>query len=165
MRTLISIDPGQSGAIAVRDTDGRVFVDNMPDTVADLAEHLSALIPSEMRRDDNDRFIYPHRIHDPLCILEDVGYHVAGNNASASVKFAKHVGTIHGILACWKIPYESVRPQKWQKSFGTLPKDKSERKRRIKELVQRRYPHIKVTLANADALAILLWFTENKKED
>lgn len=150
MRTIIAIDPGASGAIAVRDTEGRVFVDDMPETLRDVWELLET---------DGQEGI------DVTAIMEDVGYHVMGNNASASAKFARHVGALEMALTGLGISWESVRPQKWMKHFGALPKDKGERKRRIKELVQRRYPHIKVTLANADALAILLWYIENKKED
>ena len=38
-----------------------------------------------------------------------------------------------------------------------LPKDKRERKRKMKELMAAQYPYIKVTDWNADALGILTW--------
>lgn len=146
MRTLIAIDPGQSGAIAMRDSDGTISAVSMPETLGDMWDHFFLIVTA------SEKHVY----------IEDVGYHVMGNNASASCKFARHVGHLEGLITARGFPWEAVRPQKWMKHFGTLPKDKKARKNRIKELVQRRYPHIKVTLANADALAILTWAIENK---
>jgi hypothetical protein len=41
--------------------------------------------------------------------------------------------------------------------MGEVPKDKKERKNKIKELMARKYPHLKVTLSTSDALGILTW--------
>jgi hypothetical protein len=41
------------------------------------------------------------------------------------------------------------------KKLGTLPKDKPERKRAIRELMARRFPGLEVTLKTADALGLL----------
>jgi hypothetical protein len=41
------------------------------------------------------------------------------------------------------------------KKLGAFPKDKKARKNAIKQMMQTRYPNIKVTLVNADALGIL----------
>lgn len=156
MRVLIAIDPGASGAIAVRDGEGRVYVDAMPDTLADIANELVDIRASAT----NHETLHAH-IH---CYIEDAGYHVAGNNASASCKFARHCGALDMALVCMQIPFESVRPQSWMKHFGTLPKDKKARKNRIKELMQRRYPNLKVTLTSSDALALLTWAIEKRTE-
>lgn len=164
MRVLIAIDPGASGAIAVRDENGRVYADTMPDTLRDIWEHLGEQIPTKEVVDG--RLIYEGRAHDPLCIIEDVGYHVQGNNASASCKFARHVGHLEMALTGLCIPWQSVRPQKWMQRFGTLPKDKKARKNRIKEIVQRYFPSLKVTLTNADALGMMIFAIETQpKED
>lgn len=54
-----------------------------------------------------------------------------------------------------------VRPQVWQKVFnlGTAAScaSKSEWKNKLKAEAQRRFPHLPVTLATADALLILEW--------
>lgn len=137
---IIAIDPGISGAIAFLDDDGRVGVDSMPPTLRDIAEHLISLGPS-------------------VAYLEDVGRHVQGNNAQASATFARHCGALEMALVCLRIPFQSIAPRKWQKAY-TLPKDKADKKRAIRDLMQRRYPDIKVTLVNADALAILTAATD-----
>ena len=143
MKVVAAIDPGARGAIAFRDDRGRVGVDKMPETLLDLAFYLDGLCVD-------------------FVIVEDVGYHIAGNNASASCKFARACGAIEGILVGRGIPFRSVRPQQWQRGY-TLPRDKSDRKRKIKEIMQRRYPSSNVTLDTADALAILTWFIEGGK--
>lgn len=89
------------------------------------------------------------------CVLEQAGTHMAGNNASASCKFARHCGHIESALYCLGIPTVQVLPAKWQRTLGAMPKDKAERKQRIKSLMQTRYPYIPVTLLTADALGIL----------
>lgn len=153
MQVLIAIDPGKKGGIAVRDAKGRVYADDMPDTLADLWSEINALnlLPNEIGSQET------------MCAyIEDVGYHVAGNNASASATFARHVGHIEMALTAARISWQSVRPQKWMKSLGALPKEKADRKRKIKELMQRRYPFVKVTLQNADALAMLTWLIDGK---
>jgi hypothetical protein len=58
-----------------------------------------------------------------------------------------------------RLPLIEVAPVKWQKYYGALPKEKKDRKNKIKELMQMRYPALKVTLNTADALAILTYAT------
>jgi len=54
---------------------------------------------------------------------------------------------------------ELVRPQKWQKALGLGSASgcasKTEWKNKLKAAAQRLYPHLKPTLATADALLIL----------
>lgn len=147
MKYLIAVDPGATGAIAFRDDNGRIAVDSMPETLRDIWDYFDSWYKGT----------FPKAFENASGVLEDAGYHVQGNNASASAKFARHCGSLEMALTASGLPWESVRPQKWMKIFGGLPKDRMERKRRIKELVQRLYPHIKVTLQNADALGILTW--------
>ena len=45
----------------------------------------------------------------------------------------------------------------WMRALGTLPKDKADRKRAIKEIVARRFPHLTITLKTSDALGMLVW--------
>lgn len=139
--TIVAIDPGASGGIAWHDGE-TVQCAKMPDTISDLCDLLMDLLlqSPEFR-----------------VVLERVGFHVKGNSASASCKFARHCGQIEGALAGMNISFSDVAPQRWMKSLGALPKDKADRKRRIKEIVQSRYPYLKITNATADALGILAY--------
>lgn len=62
-----------------------------------------------------------------------------------------------------RISQEPVAPAVWQRCCGALPrgqssKEKLIRKRAIKAIAQERFPKIRVTLWNADALMMLVWF-------
>lgn len=144
----IAIDPGASGGIVAAGDDGRPVALKMPDTPKDIYD-----------------LLYGLAIHHSAvrAIVEKVGMHRQGNNASASCKFARHCGHIEMALIALGIPFEEPTPQKWMKSLGVMPKDKTERKNRIKDLMQRKYPNIKVTLWNADALGILTYTLEKTK--
>jgi hypothetical protein len=150
MMTIIAIDPGKKGGIACKDQTDHVFVDTMPDTLRDLWDYFKAI------RD-------AHGQDEVLAVIEKTGTHVKGNNASASCTFARSCGHLEMALTASEISWFDVTPQKWMKHFGALPKDKTERKRVIKERMQRRYPSISVTLTNADALGILTWAIEKER--
>lgn len=141
--SIISIDPGANGAIAVKYPDGQVYTHKMPDTPADILDLLMALAPA-------------------TAIIEKVGGYMPGNSGPASVKFARHCGHLDMALLASRIPSYAVAPGVWQKSLGALSKDKSERKRQIKDMMQRLYPSLKVTLINADALGMLSWATRHQ---
>lgn len=175
---IIAIDPGATGAIAWHDSvDKTCFVERMPETLKDKKVFLD-----ELSRDDMTE-----------CVMEDVGTHIQGNNAVASAKFARHVGELWGILVTLGVPVRSVKPTKWQKSIPNMPQrppapkrsdyhimpsgyeqakakhkkalaeHKKKCKARIKDEMQCRYPHLRVTLINADALGILTWALDNEK--
>ena len=139
---IIAIDPGAQGGVAWTDREGIVHAISMPDGMTAQADLIREIWARE-------------RI--TKAVMEKVGQHVAGNNASASCKFARHCGHLEAILYMLSIPVIQVAPQSWMKQFGALPKDKTKRKNALKEEAARRYPHLRVTLATADALCLLEW--------
>lgn len=142
---IVAIDPGANGGIAIMTNSGNVVVEKL------RSESLKAMLYQFKTFTGNDTIA-----------LEDVGFHVKGNNAQASATFAKHVGHLEMALAANWLEPVYVKPREWMKALGPLPKDKSERKNEIKRLMQERYPHIKVTLWSSDALGILTWAFERK---
>jgi hypothetical protein len=170
---ILAIDPGASGGLALLTPDG-VTTHPMPDTPMDCCQIIqTAKALSDM---------HGQAIH---CYLEQVGGFVQGNPApgSAMFNFGRNFGQIEGFLYALEIPFDLVTPQKWQKGVGlTFPpshkgvyqgltgdeakaekkrvtKLNSDRKRdnknKIKEMAQRLFPSLKVTLRTADALMIL----------
>ena len=137
---MIAIDPGASGGIAWRDRDGIVRAERMPEGMTAQVDRLRE-IAAELPPD--------------YAVMERVGGYMPGNSAPAAVKFARHCGHIEAALYCLGVPCTQVAPQTWQRVCGALPHDKGERKRAVKEWAARRFPHLAVTLATADALAIL----------
>jgi len=135
---IIAVDPGAKGGVAMS-------VKGMVTAAPLVSEHLTLDILRKCR-------------HYKM-VIEDVGYHIKGNNAQASATFARHVGWLLGAAAALEIGVSIVTPKTWQAALLGKAKHetKAHRKNAIKARVQSLYPHIKVTLATADALGILTW--------
>ena len=161
MKTIIAIDPGMNGGIALLDiarallpsrdkyydVDGDVIVMKMPDTITDLHNFFSGIV--------GNKIVY----------LEDV-HTMPGQGIASSGKFMRGVGNLESTAVCHNCKLIYVRPQVWQKALGLLTKkgdSKTQHKNKIKAFAQQRYPNIKVTLATADALAILEYAKEKEK--
>jgi hypothetical protein len=141
----IAIDPGADGGIAWRYGPNTRAI-KMPPSLDTLKDFFEADdIPGEV-------------------VLENVGGYRPGNSGPAACKFAKHVGQLEGLLYGMDYRVIKVPPRTWMKALGTWSKDKETRKREIKEAMQKKYPHIKVTLALSDALGILTWAEEHMKK-
>lgn len=139
---LIAIDPGAGGGLAWIDTEGTVSAVPMPEGMTaqcDLIRSLAAQAPGAR------------------CVIEKVGAYMPGNSGPAAAKFARHCGSLDAACYMAELSVEAVAPGVWMRSLGALPKDKADRKRKIKELMARRYPLLRVTLKTADALGILTW--------
>jgi len=136
---IITIDPGKSGGIAWK-INNEVFCAKMPETIKDMVDFFQELMDKG--------------ISD--VVMEKVGNHVIGNSASSSVKFARHCGQLEGVLVALGFSLIEVTPQKWMKKLGALPKKKKDKKNKIKEIAQMKYPKLKVTLALSDALGIMI---------
>ena len=139
---IVGIDPGASGAFAWN-LDGEITAANMPATPMDIFELLVDLAG---------------RAETAWAVCEKVGGYRPGNSAPSAVKFSRHVGHLEMALLAARVPHGYVGAAKWMKDVvGALPKDKTERKNAIKAEMQRRYPSVKVTLINADALGLLTY--------
>jgi len=171
----IAIDPGASGAIVWQEDNGNVEASNMPKTLRDIWNLLYKLGTT------------PGNVS---CLIEKVGTYMPGNSGPSAAMFAEHVGTLKMSLIGCMIPHEFMTPTKWQELFvgkGVRPKlpklpdlpkhDESykivktarsrllskykiDRKNLIKSKAQEVYPHIQVTLLNADALGMLWVLTK-----
>ena len=137
--TILGIDPGQAGGIAV--FDGESFIAHkMPPTERDLWELLAY-------HDEATAFI--EKVH--------AGPKMA---SSASFKFGRGCGLLHMALIAAGIRIEYVTPQKWQKHHGLIVKgrglgqDDTAKKNRNKAKAQELHPEMKITHAIADAILI-----------
>lgn len=140
MKPIVAIDPGASGGIAWRDSDGIVHAEPMPEGMTaqvDFLRSLAAALPGAE------------------AVTEKVGTYMPGNSGPASCTFARHCGHLEAALYALGCPATAVLPRTWMQTLGGLPKDKAGRKRAIKEQMQRMYPNLAVTLKTADALGIL----------
>jgi crossover junction endodeoxyribonuclease RuvC len=143
--TTIAIDPGAAGGIAVQQDNQPVSATAMPATEGDLV-HLLRDIAGQT--------------DEVVAIVEEVGGYIGkAQPGSSAFKFGRNFGFILGVLQTIGVRVELVRPQKWQKalSLGSSSgcASKTEWKNKLKASAQRLYPHLKPTLATADALLIL----------
>lgn len=149
---MIAIDPGKLGGIAYNDTDGTLKCVKMPIGMTEIYHHLK-----DMRDLNPDNM---------KAVIESVGY-TPGDGGKGAFSFGEHVGHLHMALYALQISLVGAHsPQSWQKCLmlpkepvaGLTGKEKDSRTRRrknlIKEKMAKRYPHLKVTLYVADALAI-----------
>ena len=146
--TYIAIDPGANGGIAFTDRDGIVRGIPMPDGMTEQCDMIRSLA-----------------VHLPgaKVVMERVGAYMPGNSGPSAAKFARHCGHLDAACYVAGLPVQLVAPQTWMKAVGPLPKDKGERKRAIREAMQRRYPHLLVTLKTADALGMLTWGQQGRE--
>jgi hypothetical protein len=131
---LIGIDPGASGGIATYHHTGDVNVFKMPETEMDVVRFFENIAVVECKA-------LIERIHG-----------MPGMAGTAMFSFGKGYGVVRAAMLAFKIPFDEVTPQKWQKTLGCLTGgDKNVSKARAQQL----FPQIKVTHAVADALLIM----------
>jgi hypothetical protein len=150
--TIVAIDPGASGGIAISLEGSAPSFTHMPETVHDLAELLGSVA---IEASNGNAHAY----------LEQVGGYVGGAGApgSAMFNFGQNYGQIIGILAAYQIPFTLVRPQKWQGALSlgnSKGMSKTEWKNKLKAKAQQLFPSSKITLATADAA--LIWHAAAK---
>ena len=156
--TIIGIDPGASGAVAIWDK-GISKIYKCPKTVEGMADIIIKTKNSEYVNKNQSIHAYIEKVHA-----------FPHDGRSSIFKFGQNFGQWLGILAACKVKTELVTPQKWMNYWKKklnidLPKDKPERKRRLKEIASH-YTDKKVTLYNADAILITLYglYTEQEGE-
>jgi hypothetical protein len=146
-RIYIGIDPGKSGGIGII-YNNMAYCKKCPTTVSEMAEEIKICL--ELAPDIQKQ-----------AIIEAV-HSFPSQGVRSVFTFGEGYGKWLGILAAHKIPYIQVSPQKWQKHYGSLSRDKKERKNQLKHLAQQRFPEIKITLATADAILLANYLKEKK---
>jgi len=139
LQTVIGIDPGLSGGIAVVCGNATAAY-RTPETARDLFELLAKLSPGTA-----------------FCEKVNAGPKMG---SSAAFKFGQSVGELRMACVAAGLRLEYVTPQKWQKEFGLIVKGRglgqgdTDKKNRNKARAQELFPGIKITHAIADALLI-----------
>ncbi len=153
VRPIIAIDPGKSGGIAIRHSDGSILLQAMPPTEGDIVEAIGNCEAGS------------------ACYLEKVGGFMRqdkGKNVASGhgmFKFGANFGFVQGVLMALRIPIILVTPGKWQKRLGVGTKSDrttTQWKNVLKAEAQRRYPQLKITLKTCDALLILDYAKEKE---
>ena len=144
-RVFIGIDPGINGGIAIIYNDAYT-VQKCPNTIQEMADVIITL------KDQAPNL--------PMYAIIEKCHSMPGNSGRSMFTFGCNYGQWLGILAVLRIPYIEVIPNKWMKHYGSMPKERKDRKNHIKHLAQQRYPDVKITLATADAMLIAHYLKE-----
>ena len=148
--TYLGVDPGASGGLAALLPDGAVRATKMLKTPDGILDWLLEL-PSPS-----------------LGVLELVTGYVPrperanmahqGQPGHSMFSFGVGYGMLQAFLLSASIKYTKVPPRVWQwKMAPSLKGVKEGRKRQLKEVAQRLFPDLTVTLATADALLLALY--------
>ena len=136
----IGIDPGKSGGICVynpyRDS---VDLNKMPDTIHGIVTLMRDIVTQ-------------YEEEDIRLVLEKV-HSMPGQGVASTFTFGQGFGQLQGVIAALGLSYIEVIPNRWMKLIGTMPKDKAERKKFIKDWVEKRSGK-SIPLYIADAVAI-----------
>jgi len=136
---IIGIDPGLSGGLAFSDGFGRNVVHSTKKT----PPHDAAI----------DAIGECERV---VCYIEDVPTFISAASKPVHAKLGRQFGLWEGLMLALRVRVVLVRPQVWQKSLpGMTTKKGQDRKRALRDEAARRFPGIKVTLDNCDALLIM----------
>ena len=140
-KIIIGIDPGKSGGIAIINGKNANMEKCPPEPIG-----MASIINTAKTT------AYIEGLDIVACIEK---VHAFPTDArSSAFKFGMNYGMWLGVLESIKIPYIKVTPQAWMKKYQPLPKQKQERKRRLKEIAQNLFPDNKITLSTSDAVLI-----------
>jgi crossover junction endodeoxyribonuclease RuvC len=106
--TIIGIDPGLTGAIAILEPDGKLTVHDMP--TVEVRRH------RKLKREINSAVLAGILTGHQLAraFVERVGA-MPGQGVSSVFAFGRSTGIVEGILAARLIPVTYVAPQTWRK--------------------------------------------------
>ena len=144
-KVVIGVDPGAQGSMAVIEPEGVRLIacdyEAYQETIGSL-----------------------HLTSDAIfAVVEDV-HAMPMNGCKGNFKLGWSLGRIQQILEGFRIPYQLVKPQTWQKEFGISNKDKS--KQQSIEAAKRLFPKVNLKRTErctkdhdgfADALLMAEW--------
>jgi crossover junction endodeoxyribonuclease RuvC len=148
MHTLLCIDPGKQGGMAIAINGKYVGCTAMPDTEGDVLRFINDVAQGH--------FVESAPSSDGLdCIIEQV-HAMPGQGVTSMFTFGRGYGFLLGVLMTLGFRIQTVTPQRWQKCLGVgKSASKTEHKNKLKAKAQQLFPKAKVTLKTADALLML----------
>lgn len=142
---IIGIDPGSSGGIAVWKEGEPITVHKMPEELMDLRPFLA-----EIKITSNNPLVFLEKVQLWMGDME-------GGKAFRMQKMLQNFQRLKDILEFSDFPFVLVHPMTWQSTLKLRIKgeEKSERKRRYKDIAQESYPEVRSTLWNCDAMLLV----------
>jgi crossover junction endodeoxyribonuclease RuvC len=144
--TIIGIDPGLSGGIAVIENGRIVETHRIP---------VVKFGGKKVMDSRGLREILIERDYASRVVIEKV-HAMPGQGVTSMFTFGFGAGVIEGVLAGITMPFEYVTPQKWQSILNGI--DSTLKKKRSTVYCNGRFPTIgKLTDGEADAVCMALW--------
>ena len=141
MSTIVGVDPGITGALAVH-IDGRLTaISDMP--VYDGRTDAKAL------RDILE-------VWGPDCVFVEHTQPMPKNGVIASFSLGQNTGIILGVLGAMRHPYVRVRPQAWKSKMSVSRKDKNAIRGIVRELYPQHAHMFKRVMDHNRAEAVLI---------
>lgn len=160
LRLILSIDPGQSGAVAaLADGEFAGFAD-MPTSARKAGGEI--IDPQQLGAAVRG-LVMQHPGAHRLAVIEKVGA-MPGQGGTGMFRFGQSDGMARGVIGCLNIPLIEVAPMKWKRHFGLVgTKEAPIDKDCARTLAIQRFPSAaqflqrKKDIGRADALLIALW--------
>ena len=155
----VGIDPGKSGGLVkIHSRNYECSLHKCPSTTQEMA--------SLLRTAKHSAFVD----NLPMLVAIEKVHAFPTDARSSAFKFGMNFGMWLGIIGALSIPVIEVAPQTWMKSYAPLPKEKQERKRKIKEIATEIFSEVynnenRITYAVSDAALIALWCLERSKDE
>lgn len=145
----IAIDPGKSGGLALWSPDAGARAMKIPE-IPDIR----SLVITEYKR------AKAAGLKLSICIEEPPRYYARAPGHEAPLSrislLFENYGMLRGLMYGIGVSSYTIRPQDWQKLFAKRDKmPYSNWKRLLKDIAQREFPDLGVTLHTADALLML----------
>lgn len=145
----IGIDPSAIGGSG----EGGAIV-----AITESGTFIAIRLAKQTERDIWNQFKELTRKYNCYMVIEKVASR-PGQGVSSTFKFGTGYGFLRALLIAGEHPFVGVTPSKWQKTFGTFPKEYKDRKRALKAKAQNIFPKEKIINANADA-ALLAYYSK-----
>lgn len=157
MRPVIGIDPGITGAIAVRGDDPtEANVWDMPTITDGKKQRVNAIALADLLRtltiEYSPEEVRIEKVNAMPPMRKGGVQRQAG--AQSSFNFGRGVGAIDGICGALQLRVTYVIPQKWKKRAGLIGKEKDQARTRALELYPFLDLHRKKDVGRADAMLI-----------
>lgn len=146
--SIIGIDPGANGGIAVWKLNHIVTAVKMPRNIHDINDYLRLIAQ------DANPIIFLEKLNVRLSDAE-------GGKLFRIQKMLQNYEQLKSVISLLDIPYVLVNPMKWQQelklriTLSGKKEEKKDRKNRYKEIAGRLYPEVKPTLWSSDAILIM----------
>lgn len=156
--TIIAIDPGANGGIAIYKKNRLEHVIHMPKNLSDLKTYFDYV------KENNERVIV--FIEKVQMFMSDSDEENKGKQFRIK-KLLSNFDQLKSLIVYYGFEFVEVYPITWQSNLGLNYKNipKTERKNLYKESAGYCFPAVKITLYNADALLILHFALNKTKSD